>query len=284
MTHILYLAGGSGRRFGENKLLYPLDGRPLYRHGLDMLATLAKTRDDCTLAVVSRYGAVLDGMVGEYDIQTEDSYNNGTIEMETRYGLKAYSPIAYGYSFSHYDDFGASRSYGFSRNHLGNDLLGNVGTPIVAVESGVVEMMGWNKYGGWRVGIRSFDGKRYYYYAHLRKDRPYSVNLKEGSIVEAGDVIGYLGMTGYSDKENVNGMNVPHLHFGMQLVFDESQKESNNEIWIDVYEIVKFLEHHKSPVVRDEESKEYFRKYEFRDPAVEALEGKIPQFPKHEPD
>ena len=61
MTHILYLAGGSGRRFGENKLLYPLDGRPLYRHGLDMLATLAKTRDDCTLAVVSRYGAVLDG-------------------------------------------------------------------------------------------------------------------------------------------------------------------------------------------------------------------------------
>ena len=54
MTHILFLAGGSGRRFGENKLLYPLEGRPLYRHGLDMLASLAKTRDDCTLAVVSR--------------------------------------------------------------------------------------------------------------------------------------------------------------------------------------------------------------------------------------
>lgn len=261
----------------------------------DMDALAEKLREGQTIEELTKdmeyynyyheaYGAVLDGMVGEYDIQTEDSYNNGTIEMETRYGLKAYSPIAYGYSFSHYDDFGASRSYGFSRNHLGNDLLGNVGTPIVAVESGVVEMMGWNKYGGWRVGIRSFDGRRYYYYAHLRKDRPYSVSLKEGSIVEAGDVIGYLGMTGYSDKENVNGMNVPHLHFGMQLVFDESQKESNNEIWIDVYEIVKFLEHHKSPVIRDEESKEYFRKYEFTDPAVEALEGKIPQFPKHEPD
>ena len=38
MTHILYLAGGNSRRFGENKLLYPLDGRPLYRHGLDALA------------------------------------------------------------------------------------------------------------------------------------------------------------------------------------------------------------------------------------------------------
>ena len=79
-------------------------------------------------------------------------------------------------------------------------------------------------------------------------------------------------------------MNVPHLHFGMQLVFDESQKESNNEIWINVYEIVKFLEHHKSPVVRSDETKEYFRKYQFTDPAVEALQGVIPQFPKHEPD
>lgn len=61
MTHILYLAGGNSRRFGENKLLYPLDGRPLYRHGLDMLAALIRTRDDCTLTVVSRYEAVLDG-------------------------------------------------------------------------------------------------------------------------------------------------------------------------------------------------------------------------------
>src|SRR5699024_5352593 len=61
MTHILYLAGGSSRRFGENKLLYPLDGRPLYRHGLDMLAALVQTRRDCTLALVSRYDAVLDG-------------------------------------------------------------------------------------------------------------------------------------------------------------------------------------------------------------------------------
>ena len=61
MTHILYLAGGNSRRFGENKLLYPLAGRPLYCHGLDMLATLIKMRDDCTLTVVSRYEAVLGG-------------------------------------------------------------------------------------------------------------------------------------------------------------------------------------------------------------------------------
>lgn len=228
------------------------------------------------------YEAVLGGMVGSYRIQTEDSLGKEPVVMQEKYGLKAYSPIAYGYSFSHYDDFGASRSYGFKRNHLGNDLLGSIGTPIIAVESGVVEAVGWNRYGGWRVGVRSFDGKRYYYYAHLRKDRPYHEGLKEGSVIEAGDIIGYLGMTGYSEKENVNGMNVPHLHFGMQLVFDESQKECNNEIWINVYEIVKFLEHHKSPVVRVDATKEYYRKYLFTDPAVEALNGDIPKFPRHE--
>jgi murein DD-endopeptidase MepM/ murein hydrolase activator NlpD len=228
------------------------------------------------------YGAVLDGMVGEYQIQTEESWEAGTLSFISKYGLKAYSPIAYGYSFSHYDDFGNSRSYGYRRRHLGNDLLGQIGTPVIAVESGIVEVAGWNQYGGWRVGIRSFDGLRYYYYAHLRKNRPFREGLTVGSVIEAGDIVGYLGMTGYSTKENVNGMTVPHLHFGMQLVFEESQKESNSEIWIDVYALVSFLEHHKSPVIRNDETKEYYRKYEFIDPAVQELDGVLPRFPGEE--
>lgn len=225
------------------------------------------------------YDAVLGGMVGSYQIQTEESYNNGTVEMVERYGLKAYSPVAYGYSYNHSDDFGNSRSFGYRRKHLGNDLMGSVGSPIVAVESGVVEVAGWNRYGGWRVGIRSFDGRRYYYYAHLRKNRPFHADLKEGEIIKAGDVLGYLGMTGYSTKENVNGMQVPHLHFGIQLIFTEEQKDKN-EIWIDAYQIVKLLSRHRSPAVRNDETKEYYRKYQFIDPAVEELNGVIPQFTK----
>ena len=53
----------------------------------------------------------------------------------------------------------------------------------------------------------------------------------------AGDVIGYMGHTGYSTKENVNNIDTVHLHFGLQLIFDESQKEGNNEIWVDCYEL-----------------------------------------------
>ena len=81
----------------------------------------------------------------------------------------------------------------YQRRHLGHDMMGQVGTPVIAMESGRVEALGWNQYGGWRIGIRSLDGKRYYYYAHLRKNYPYQSGLAVGSLVTAGDVIGYLG-------------------------------------------------------------------------------------------
>ena len=210
------------------------------------------------------YTAVLGGMVGEFSMEGEDG------SMTSYYGLKAFSPIARGFDYNHYDDFGSSRSYGYSRPHLGHDMMGLVGTPIIAVESGYVEALGWNQYGGWRIGIRSFDGKRYYYYAHLRQNYPYAENLKEGSVVTAGDVIGYMGHTGYSAKENVNNIEVVHLHWGLQLIFDESQKEGNNEIWIDCYELTKFLYRNRSQAAKVGNTKEWRRVYEMKDPAVEA--------------
>ena len=186
----------------------------------------------------------------------------------TKYGLKAFLPIARYFPYEEYDDFGVSRSYGYKRQHLGHDMMGQVGTPIIAVESGRVEAMGWNQYGGWRLGIRSFDGKRYYYYAHLRQNYPYHKSLSEGSVVQAGDVIGYMGRTGYSPVENTNNIDTPHLHFGIQLIFDESQKEGNNEIWIDCYQLSKFLAMHRSETWRDPGTKEYSRIYAMRDPAA----------------
>lgn len=213
------------------------------------------------------YYAVLGNFIGNYSIEVENE--DGTTYFKDKYGIKAFLPIAKNYTFSHYDDFGASRSYGFKRSHLGNDLMGNIGTPIIAVESGTIEHLGWNQYGGWRVGIRSLDKKRYYYYAHLRKDHPFVNGLVEGATVTAGDVIGYLGMTGYSIKQNVNNINVPHLHFGMQLIFDESQVEGNNEIWIDVYHIIEFLKQNRSTVfMNNTQTKDFIRKYNFKDISI----------------
>lgn len=184
------------------------------------------------------YGAVLGGMVGGYTEVLCDGTGGET--RTEKYGLRVFSPIASGYYYNDYDDFGASRSYGYRRPHLGHDLMGSVGTPIVAVESGYAEAVGWNQYGGWRVGIRSFDGKRYYYYAHMRRGHPYN-DMYEGKIVNAGEVIGYLGMTGYSAREDVNNINTPHLHYGLQVIFEPSQHEGWNQIWIDMYELTRFL-------------------------------------------
>ncbi|MDP4110390.1 MAG: M23 family metallopeptidase [Bacillota bacterium] len=205
------------------------------------------------------YTAVLGGFVGVYTVTVPSKDDPNVRVMEKRYGLKVFSPIAAGYGFSHCDDFGNSRNYGFKRRHLGHDMMSGVGTPVIAVESGIIEAMGWNRYGGWRIGIRSFDGLRYYYYAHLRKNHPFQSGLKQGDIVNAGDVIGYLGMTGYSTKKNVNNIQTPHLHFGMQLVFDESQKESVSEIWINTYNIVKLLQKSRAKVVKNPDTKEYYR-------------------------
>ncbi len=208
------------------------------------------------------YSAALGGMLGSFAIEVDGQW-------KPKYGLKAFSPVASGYGYSHCSDFGAGRSYGFKRKHLGNDLMGSLGSPIVAVEGGVVEALGWNRYGGWRVGIRSFDSKRYYYYAHLKKDTPFAPGLEVGSVVQAGDLIGFMGRTGYSDKENTNNIETVHLHFGMQLIFDESQKECNSEIWIDVYDIVRLLSQHRCSLKKTNNGWE--RMYPFQDLDVENL-------------
>lgn len=191
---------------------------------------------------VEAYDAIFSQFIGEYTIEETD---------EKGYGLKNYHPFPKGYWFNHSDDFGNSRSYGYKRKHLGHDMYGSVGTPICAVEGGVVTELGWNRYGGWRIGIRSFDKKRSYYYAHLRKNQPYIQGLKKDDVVQAGQVIGYLGVTGYSFKENTNMSCPPHLHIGMQLIFDESQYQGPTEIWIDVYPIMKFLAHNRASVYKD---------------------------------
>ena len=233
-------------------------------------AAVELSQGNCTLGELTKdlkyfsyyreaYGAVLDGMVGEY----RDA--SGV----PQYGLKAYFPLARGFDYSHFDDFGANRSYGYDRKHLGHDMMGQTGTPIIAVESGVVEALGWNQYGGWRVGIRSFDGKRYYYYAHLRQNYPFAEGLDEGSIVTAGDVIGYMGHTGYSPNENVNNIEVTHLHWGLELIFDEERRESGYEIWVDLYPLTRFLAKHTQEAVKVEGTKEWVRSSSIVDPVVE---------------
>jgi hypothetical protein len=49
----------------------------------------------------------------------------------------------------------------------------------------------------------------------------------------------------------------------MELIFDESQKECLSEIWINVYDIVKLLDHHRSSL--QQTGKQWRRVYPFQD-------------------
>lgn len=67
MIHIIYMAAGNSRRFGSNKLLYELDGKPMYRHLLECLIEIKdrynKLKSDSPvidITVVTRYREILD--------------------------------------------------------------------------------------------------------------------------------------------------------------------------------------------------------------------------------
>ncbi|MDX6628268.1 MAG: peptidoglycan LD-endopeptidase LytH [Gaiellales bacterium] len=108
-------------------------------------------------------------------------------------------PVAGGAHYGH--DFGNFRAdTGF---HEGSDLFAPAGTPLVAVQSGVLHNVGWNRLGGWRLWVEDEHGN-WFYYAHLSA---YSPIAKNDAHVNAGDVIGFLGSTG--DAQG----GTPHLHF-----------------------------------------------------------------------
>ena len=116
--------------------------------------------------------------------------------------------------------------------------------------------MGWDPENGWQLTLKSQDGKRLYLYGHLRKNYPFQSGLSKGSFVTAGDVIGYLGKTGNSAKENTDGTAVPHLHFALMLL-----SEPDSGIWIDAGELLTFLEMNQSQVKKAENSMEWTRVY-----------------------
>lgn len=119
-------------------------------------------------------------------------------------------PFAAGTHYSYENSWGEGRAFGGERFHEGTDIFAEYGTPVLSCSSGVVERMGWNDLGGWRVGVRAPDGM-YYYYAHLSE---YAPGLAEGQTVTIGQELGYVGDSGYG-PQGTTGQFEPHLHFGL---------------------------------------------------------------------
>ncbi|AIG27538.1 LysM peptidoglycan-binding domain-containing protein [Brevibacillus laterosporus] len=113
-----------------------------------------------------------------------------------------------------YNTYGDERTWGADtqgRNHEGIDIMAFHGVPVFSSTNGVINRLGWNSMGGWRVNITHSSGKYRVYYAHLSAFAP---EIKVGSPVKAGQLIGFVGDTGYGPMETT-GMFSPHLHFGL---------------------------------------------------------------------
>lgn len=123
-------------------------------------------------------------------------------------------PFKKGAEVSYGDTWGASRSYGGDRTHEGTDMMAPKGTPVRSVNDGRVVAKGWNELGGWRLTIMDGDHPQIsFYYAHLSR---YADDIQTGAKVKKGQVIGYVGDSGYGPK-GTTGQFAPHLHFGMYV-------------------------------------------------------------------
>ncbi|MBO9130709.1 M23 family metallopeptidase [Bacillus sp. 165] len=119
-------------------------------------------------------------------------------------------PVPISSNHSYRSTFGARRSFGGLRSHEGTDIFAGYGVPVRATCYGIIETKGWNRLGGWRIGIRDLHNN-YHYYAHLGG---FSKDVKLGQIVEPGTVVGFVGSSGYGPPGTA-GKFPPHLHYGL---------------------------------------------------------------------
>lgn len=104
--------------------------------------------------------------------------------------------------YTYFDDYGAPRGQGA---HEGNDIMADRGTPLVAVDDGVISKMTRTEsgLGGIYIWLKRADGVQYYY-AHMNA---IAEGLEVGSRISVGQVVGSVGNTGDARS------GPPHLHF-----------------------------------------------------------------------
>ncbi|MEK7089320.1 MAG: M23 family metallopeptidase, partial [Patescibacteria group bacterium] len=130
---------------------------------------------------------------------------DATVKAETP---KVYFEKAFGMPL--YDNSKITSTFGEIRQtgnsvirHWGIDLKGKEGASVGAMSGGVIRSTYFDTVYGNTIILDHGEGI-YSLYMHLQK-----IKVKEGDVVERGDVIGLLGRTGYSTA--------PHLHISMKV-------------------------------------------------------------------
>jgi hypothetical protein len=137
------------------------------------------------------------------------------------------------------DTWNKLRSYGGNRRHEGTDLMASNNIrgffPVISITGGTIEKIGWLEQGGYRIGIRS-EADGYFYYAHLSS---YAPELKQGDTVIAGQLLGFMGDSGYGAEGTVGQFDV-HLHLGIYVT------TKTGEMSVNPYWILRILENNRT--------------------------------------
>src|SRR3546814_2746585 len=162
----------------------------------DALDAVAQTRRE--LRVARR------GLQDSLRVNTERKFQLAVFSAGSEIVIRGFVfPVGEPYSFI--DSWGYPRMVGteYQHGHQGVDIMAPFDTPLYAVERGVITRLGTDVLGGTKLWLKGQSGT-YYYYAHLKS---YAEGMAEGTLVNAGDVVGYNG-----DLGNAQG-GAPHLHF-----------------------------------------------------------------------
>ncbi|MRX54592.1 peptidoglycan DD-metalloendopeptidase family protein [Bacillus idriensis] len=186
------------------------DGKAEPDNDEDVLFTFA--------AYLLSYGIDLENIkIGLWDYYQRDKtigLISGHMKLFQKYGrldLDQHSfPVPIRFNYSYKNTWGDARGWGGRRIHEGTDIFANYGVPVSSTCYGIIEMKGWNRFGGWRLGIRD-SSNTYHYFAHLNG---FADGLQVGQIVEPGQLIGSVGSSGYGPP-GTSGKFPPHLHYGM---------------------------------------------------------------------
>ncbi|MEL6984885.1 MAG: peptidoglycan DD-metalloendopeptidase family protein, partial [Actinomycetota bacterium] len=182
---------------------------------LSRLHELRQSLDGETRSLLDRLRLVVDYQVEAVAAvtETEAEIEQATIEAEAfRAGSEIFIsgvvfPIGGPHDLPIIDSFGFPRMTGTPDEHWheGIDLFAPRGTPLIAAERGLVTRIGSGRLGGLKLWVIGESGTEWYY-AHLDSFAP---GLHNGQVVEAGELVGYVGNTG-----NAVGT-PPHLHLQM---------------------------------------------------------------------
>lgn len=178
----------------------------------------------------------------EKDWKQNENYNDYIKTTETIWNDVKYFPVPEfttdkSMMVSYVNSWMSERTYGGERGHEGTDIMANKNErglyPVISMTDGVVNKKGWLDKGGYRIGVLAPSGA-YFYYAHLDS----YANLNVGDQVKAGDILGFMGDSGYG-PEGTTGKFAVHLHLGI-YIYPNGKEMSINPYWV-----LRYIENHK---------------------------------------